>query len=131
MTEHDQYPISVFWSDEDRGYIAIAPDLPGFSTFGETAENALREIRAAIPAWVDSISSVGNIVPKSSKYNPEQQYSGKVLVRMPRTLHAQLVERAKRENVSLNQCISFLLAEGVSTAPMKAPLPQLEAKTVL
>ena len=26
-----RYPIEVFWSDEDEGFSAIAPDLPGAS----------------------------------------------------------------------------------------------------
>jgi antitoxin HicB len=119
MIDYDQYPINVFFSDEDEGFIAIAPNLPGLSAFGKTAGDALNEIRAALPGWLDAMASVGNPIPEPSRYDPHQQYSGKVLLRMPRTLHGQLAERAKRENVSLNQCITYLLAAGVSTAPSK------------
>jgi len=38
--EH-KYLIEVFWSDEDGGYIAIAPDLPGGSAFGDTPTEAI------------------------------------------------------------------------------------------
>ena len=31
-----KYPIEVFWSDEDEGYIAVVPDLPGCSAWGKT-----------------------------------------------------------------------------------------------
>ena len=34
MTQIAKYPAHVFWSDEDKGYMAIAPDLPGCSAFG-------------------------------------------------------------------------------------------------
>lgn len=72
MTEIDRYPINVFWSDEDEGFIAIAPDLPGCSAFGETQEEALREIRAAISLWIKATEAAGNPVPKPSK--PVQDY---------------------------------------------------------
>jgi len=29
-----KYPIEVFWSDEDEGFIAVVPDLPGCSAWG-------------------------------------------------------------------------------------------------
>jgi predicted RNase H-like HicB family nuclease len=28
-------PIEIFWSEEDEGYIAVAPDLPGCNAWGE------------------------------------------------------------------------------------------------
>ncbi len=31
-----RYLIEIFWSDEDQGYIAVVPDLPGCCAFGET-----------------------------------------------------------------------------------------------
>jgi predicted RNase H-like HicB family nuclease len=34
MIETEYYPARVFWSDEDNGFIALAPDLPGCSAFG-------------------------------------------------------------------------------------------------
>ena len=42
-----KYLVEVFWSDEDEGYIAAVPDLPGCSAFGKTPEEAVREIGAA------------------------------------------------------------------------------------
>jgi predicted RNase H-like HicB family nuclease len=42
------YPAQVFWSDDDNGFIALAPDLPGCSAFGETRGEALTELDDAI-----------------------------------------------------------------------------------
>jgi predicted RNase H-like HicB family nuclease len=42
-----KYLIEFFWSDEDQGFIAIAPDLPGCSAFGDTAAEAVRELEDA------------------------------------------------------------------------------------
>ncbi len=42
------YPILIFWSDEDQAYIADVPDLRHCSAHGETPEEALREVRLAL-----------------------------------------------------------------------------------
>ncbi len=36
------YAIEIFYSDEDEGFIAIVPELPGCPAFGETEEKALK-----------------------------------------------------------------------------------------
>lgn len=40
----------------------------------------------------------------------DNSYSGKLLVRMPKSLHRRLAETAEREGVSLNQYIVSLLS---------------------
>jgi len=35
-----KYAIEIFYSEEDEGYIAVVPELPGCSAFGETEEGA-------------------------------------------------------------------------------------------
>jgi predicted RNase H-like HicB family nuclease len=62
-----RYPANVFWSDEDEGFIAIAPDLPGCSAFGETRYDALTELDGAIEAWIEAASAAGNPVPGPSR----------------------------------------------------------------
>jgi len=44
----NRYAIEIFYSEEDEGYIAVAPELPECSAFGETEEDALKEIKVAI-----------------------------------------------------------------------------------
>ncbi len=41
------YHINIFYSDEDRGYIADIPDLDSCSAFGQTPEQALAEVEQA------------------------------------------------------------------------------------
>lgn len=38
------YHVNIFYSEEDEGYIADIPDLQYCSAFGETPEEALREV---------------------------------------------------------------------------------------
>jgi predicted RNase H-like HicB family nuclease len=104
-----RYPAKIFWSAEDEGFIATAPDLPGCSAFGEDRSEALLQLEDAIDAWIEAAIAAGNPVPEPSRPVVESQSSGKLLVRMPRSLHADLAEAAKRENVSLNHYVVFLL----------------------
>jgi len=41
------HAIEIFYSEEDEGYIAVVPELPGCSAFGETEKEALKEIKVA------------------------------------------------------------------------------------
>ena len=41
----------------------------------------------------------------------ELEKSGRIALRIPRTLHAELAEQAKREGVSLNQYCIYKLAQ--------------------
>ncbi|HEX6113459.1 MAG TPA: type II toxin-antitoxin system HicB family antitoxin [Geminicoccaceae bacterium] len=59
-----RYLVEVFWSDEDDGYIAVVPDLPGCSAFGTTPEEAVHEIGDAIEAWIDACRQAGDPVPQ-------------------------------------------------------------------
>ncbi|MBF8286505.1 MAG: uncharacterized protein HW393_319, partial [Dehalococcoidia bacterium] len=41
------YHINIFYSEEDRGYIADIPDLESCSAFSETPKQALAELEQA------------------------------------------------------------------------------------
>ena len=57
------YPIVIFWSDEDEAYIADVPDLKYCSAHGPTPEAALREVRIAMAAWLDVAREGGKPIP--------------------------------------------------------------------
>lgn len=59
-----KYLIEVFWSDEDQGYIALVPDLPGCSAWGAQAQDAVREIEHAQQAWIEARSQAGEPIPR-------------------------------------------------------------------
>ena len=63
------YHINIFYSEEDVGYIADIPDLQACSAFGETPEEALREVQVAKEAWIEAARAEGKSVP-SPKYRP-------------------------------------------------------------
>ena len=104
------YPVEIFYSPEDAGYIATFPDLLGCSAFGETEEEALIEAKNAQQAWLAAQKAAGNAIPAPSTLIPES-FSGKFLLRVPKQLHATLATTAKRQGVSLNQYVLYLLAQ--------------------
>lgn len=59
-----KYAIEIFYSEEDEGYISVAPELPGCSAFGETVEEALEEIKIAIDLWIETAKREGRKIPK-------------------------------------------------------------------
>jgi predicted RNase H-like HicB family nuclease len=48
------YAIEIFYSDEDKGYIAAVPELAGCSAFGKTEEEALEEIKVPMELWLET-----------------------------------------------------------------------------
>lgn len=63
------YHINLFYSDEDEGYIADIPDLAHCSAFGQSAEEALREVEIAKAAWLASARENGIDIPEP-RYRP-------------------------------------------------------------
>ncbi len=63
------FHINIFYSDEDEGYIADIPDLEFCSAFGETPEEALRELRIAKTLWLEAARAGGKPIPEP-KYRP-------------------------------------------------------------
>ncbi|MCI4626891.1 MAG: type II toxin-antitoxin system HicB family antitoxin [Candidatus Magnetoovum sp. WYHC-5] len=117
------YPIKLFYSIQDDGFIAIIPDLPGTSAFGKTQENAIREINIVKELWIETARKEGTKIPEPSpiefNINKDNKYSGTVYIRTPKSLHKQLVEKAKAEGVSLNQLCIYLLSKNLGISVSK------------
>ena len=63
------YHISIFYSEEDGGYVADTPDLEHCSAFGETPEAALAEVERAKEAWLVAAREGGRPIPVP-RYRP-------------------------------------------------------------
>ena len=106
------YPFTVrhLSEDEGGGYLAETLDLNGCMADGESIEEAVHNLEDAINSWVKTAQELGRPVPPPSD---DQQFSGKWVVRTPKSIHHRLVEMAKKEGVSLNTLTVSLLAEGI------------------
>ncbi len=63
------YHINIFYSEEDEGYIADIPDLKYCSAFGDTPEEALREVLIAKSTWLEAARVEGKPIPLP-RYKP-------------------------------------------------------------
>jgi predicted RNase H-like HicB family nuclease len=61
-----KYPIEIFYSEEDEGYIALIPDLPGCNAWGETPVQALQELQEAAESWLEGARKMQRIIPLPS-----------------------------------------------------------------
>jgi predicted RNase H-like HicB family nuclease len=84
MTDTSRYPAYIFWSVEDEGFIALAPDLPGCSAFGGTQAEALRELQDAITAWRKAAAKAGHPIPPPSDPAAAVLASGPIIAKPPR-----------------------------------------------
>lgn len=61
------YLVWMQWSEEDEAFLAIMPDLPGCSAFGDTPEEAAHEIYEAAIAWTLAKESNAEQIPKPKR----------------------------------------------------------------
>ena len=60
------YEVKLWYSRDDRCYVAQAINLPGCAVDGSTPEEALAHLREAIPAWIEAMRSNGHPIPAPS-----------------------------------------------------------------
>ena len=59
-----KYEVILYWSEDDRAYIAEVPELPGCMAHGDTPEAALKNSQDAIGLWIDIAKTHGDPVPE-------------------------------------------------------------------
>jgi antitoxin HicB len=96
---------------EEGGYVITIPDLPGCISQGETVDEAIEMIQDAKVVWLETALENGIFIPEPVPNGEE--FSGKFNLRVPRSLHRDLVKRAKQEEVSLNQLAVYLLTNSL------------------
>jgi len=99
------YPVTLV--HEQGEWLATIDALPGCTARGATPDDAIERAEEAMAAWVVTARREGKDVPAPKT---AQSHSGRLLLRMPQTLHAELARTAEREKVSLNQFITDTLA---------------------
>ncbi|MCL2130383.1 MAG: type II toxin-antitoxin system HicB family antitoxin [Treponema sp.] len=88
-------------------YFATVQELDGCMSHGDTYAEACENIQEAMEGWIETKLENGFKVPLPID---ESQYSGKFVLRIPKTLHARLAMEAEKEGVSLNQYALYRLS---------------------
>jgi antitoxin HicB len=104
-----KYPVTII-SDETGGYVVEIEDLPGCFSQGETLKETFANIEEARKLWLESAYEDGLDIPEPRS---EEKFSGKFIIRTPKSLHRKLDQIARQEGVSLNQYLVATLARSV------------------
>jgi RNA polymerase sigma factor (sigma-70 family) len=106
------YHIELVNSEASGGrWTAKVEELPGCTAEGSTPEEAATRVQEAMKTWIADAIAAGREVPKP---RPAASHSGRLLVRMPQSLHSELARAAEQEEVSLNQFVTSSLASAVN-----------------
>ena len=103
----EHYERKVFYHKPDKCWIAIAPQLQGCSAGGETPDEALAELEIAMVGWLKVAKKYRHRTPEPIA---DKELNGRILLRLPKSLHRELLEEATEEGVSLNQYVLLVLA---------------------
>ena len=94
--------------DESGSYFyARVLELDGCQSTGTTFEEAFESLKDAMEGWIKTKLEAGYSIPLPKT---ENDYSGKFVLRIPKSLHFKLAIEAEKEGISLNQYALYKLA---------------------
>jgi RNA polymerase sigma-B factor len=109
--EPDQgYHIELVEDAPGGRWTAQVAEMPDCTAQGDTADEAARLVQGAMGERAASRAAKDT---EKTKPRSTATYSGRLLIRMPQSLHADLAQAAEREDVSLNQFITNSLSSAV------------------
>ena len=59
-----KYEIIIYWSEEDKAFIAEVPELAGCMADGETYQKALANAEIIIQEWIETAQELGRQIPE-------------------------------------------------------------------
>ena len=111
-----QYPITItpIPQDEGAGYYVSSTYFPGIHVDMETVDEAIAEFRTVLADVIKDSLENGRSIPQITS----DEYSGKMSLRMSKSLHRQLAHRAELEGVSMNALVVQYIAQGLENVPV-------------
>lgn len=96
--------------DSPDMFSAEIPEFPGCFAQGATANEAYQNLEEAAKSWIEVSLAEGHEIPPPMA---SHGYSGRYLLRLPRSLHRLAAIKAARDSMSLNQGITNAIAAWV------------------
>jgi predicted RNase H-like HicB family nuclease len=59
-----RYEIMIYWSEEDRAFIAEVPELPGCMADGQTYREAVQNVEIVMQEWIETAKELGRSIPE-------------------------------------------------------------------
>lgn len=115
----------VIIPEQDGTFRAEIPEFPGCIATGDTEIEALASLKDVALSWLEVTLAKGQVIPEPME---NIEFSGKLVVRLPKSLHKKASHAAERDGTSLNQFIVSSLAERVGARSVATPpkfVPQI------
>lgn len=104
------YRFELIEDPYEGGYVISYPDLGGCLSCGETVQEAIENGKDAKRVWLIAAIEDGVSIPKPLE---NCEFSGQFRIRMPKSLHKYLADRARAEGISMNQYCVYLLSKNI------------------
>lgn len=104
MKKEYRFEVYTDYSSGSKQYIVNYFDFPNIIGVGDTVDEALEEAEGNLDYYLEYCSDKGIAIPEPSLHEVNN-FSGKVTLRMSKTLHKKVDAQAKKEGVSINSFI--------------------------
>ncbi|MFZ3132176.1 MAG: type II toxin-antitoxin system HicB family antitoxin [Desulfosporosinus sp.] len=101
------YVIKPVTDESGHYFYATVLEFDGCQSTGDTFQEAYNNLKEAMEGWLETKLENGYPVPAPLD---SDKYSGKFVIRLPKSLHARLAMEAEKEGVSLNQYTLYKLS---------------------
>ena len=100
--------VTQFIKDDDGDYyFSRVQELDGCHSHGKTRAESLENLMDALEGYLEVKLEYGDPIPEPTT---SESYSGKFILRLPKTLHHKLADAAEKDGVSLNQYVLYKLS---------------------
>lgn len=59
-----KYEVVIYWSEEDKTFVAEVPELPGCAADGATYQEALVNVETIVQEWIETARELGRPIPQ-------------------------------------------------------------------
>lgn len=100
----------VLLPEEDGRFSAEILEFPGCFAQGNNPNDAFNNLEDSAKSWIEASLDQGLDIPSPAL---NQSYSGKIALRIPRSLHKRAAQFAERDATSLNQFLVAAIASKI------------------
>jgi predicted RNase H-like HicB family nuclease len=105
-----EYQVNIVFDPRDHIFVARVPELEHCQTHGATQEQALANAREAIELWIETAKAEGIPIPPPMS---RRKFSGKFIIRVGETIHAQLAQESLKQGKSMNELTVECITNGL------------------
>ena len=59
-----KYEVIIYWSEDDKAFVAEVPELPGCASDGATYQEALANVEVIVNEWIETAKELGRPIPQ-------------------------------------------------------------------